>query len=468
MHPEESLSVEKRWLSVLIPLATALLTLFFGIEPAYADRAKRKAKKELKKQERGAELERLSYQPGPGWEPYLEDEDGFRMKIIVPIEQNEDKDWMGLRFTEYAGPKLRLAVMEVENRSNYGQGVPLNGIESLFSSGLKQTGRFNLVERERVGSVLAEQDFGDSGRLARPSAAKKQQVLGAQYLIFATVVEWTPKKKSRGGGLMGLRVGKNEAEVAISVRVVDANTTQTIFSETERATASDWSFGFASRRRYGYHRRYRDQDPNTNRGLDVNADLGFDSASPIGYAVQATINKAVYRLAMGLKDQKWQGAVMRASGRTVYINAGENLGMKVGYRLTCLSKGESLVDPTTGIEVGFEKTAIGTVAITGVEESYSVSQIVNGCQGLKPGDFLELEPVEEPQTAAAGKPKPSEVPDSETSGEARAVGGPDPGKIVEPEATGGPQAVAWPHRAPESEPEDSDPRKARNGSTVYG
>lgn len=437
MCPKRSIATVNRRPVLLLTWMTALLTFLVCLEPAHADRAKRKVKKEQKKQERGAELESLSYQPGPGWEPYLEDEDGFRMKIVIPIEQNEDKDWMGLRFTEYQGPKLRLAVMQVDNRSNYGKGVPLNGIESLFSSGLKQTGRFDLVERELLSSVFAEQDLGDSGRLAKPSAAKKSQVLGAQYQVFATVVEWTPRKKSRGGGLMGLRVGKNEAEVAISVRVVDANTSQTLFAETERATASDWSFGFTSRR-HAHGNRY------STRGPDMNADLGFDSASPIGYAVQSTINKAVYRLAMGLKDQKWRGAVMRADGRTVYINAGENLGMKVGYRLTCLSKGAALVDPATGIELGFEKTAMGTVAITGVEEAYSVSQIVNGCQGLKPGDFLELESTEEPQTAAVARPRASEVSEPESAREPRAVARPQASEVSEPESSGEPQAVARP------------------------
>lgn len=385
MNTQKPVAVAHRRPSILLTFLIALLTFTAGLEPANADRVKRKIKKEDKKERRGAELEQYSYNPGPGWEPYFEDEDGFRMKIITPIEQNEDKDWMGLRFTEYTGPKLRLAVMPVDNRSHYHSTVPLVGLESLISSGLQQTGRFDLVERERLGTVFAEQDLGETGRLAKPSAAKIGQVLGAQYQVFATVVEWTPTKKSKGGGLLGLRVGKNQAEVAISVRVVDANTTQTIFSETERATAGSWSLGFARHR-------------------GVGGNLGINANSPIGYAVQSTINKAVYRLAMGLRDQKWQGAVMLVDGRTVHINAGENLGMEVGYRLTCISKGKTLIDPTTGLELGFTKSAIGTLAITGVEEAYSITQIVNGCQGLKPGDYVEFESTGEPQAAVGASP----------------------------------------------------------------
>ena len=372
------------WLSLVF----ALIAFSLILEPVYADKASRKHRKEQKRQERSAQLERHSYDPGPGWEPYFEDEDGFRKKIVTPLEQNEDKDWMGLRFTEYTGPKLRLAVQKVDNRTDYrAKVVPLEGIESLIISGLQQTGRFDLVERERLNETVKEQDLGASGRFARPSAAKFGQILGAQYQVFATVVEWTPSKKSRGGGLMGFRVGKKQAEVALSVRVVDASTSQTLFSETARATSGSWSFGmFRAIPILGRHRV---------------AGASIDSNSPVGYAVQAAINKTVYRLAMGLKDRKWQGAVMLVDGRTVHLNAGENLGMKVGYRLTCLAKGKKLEDPETGLELGFTKSAIGTVTITGVEEKYSVTQVVTGCKGLKIGDYLEFESTGEAQAQAA-------------------------------------------------------------------
>jgi curli biogenesis system outer membrane secretion channel CsgG len=381
MRSREQTVAVRRYPSIFLTLLAVLLTWTSSTDVAFADRVKRKQKKEQKKQEKGAKIEQASYDPGPGWEPYFEDEDGFRMKVITPIEQNEDKDWIGLHFTDYEGPKLRLAVMEVDNRSGYHGVVSVNGIESMISTGLARTGRFDLVERERLGSLLAEQDFMASGRGARPSGAKIGQVLGAQYMVYATIVEWTPKKKSKGGGLFGVRVGKNKAEVAISVRVIDAATSQTLFTETDRATAGSWSVGFLR-----------------HRGIGGN--FGIDMSSPIGYAVQSTINKLVYRLAMELKDAKWQGAVMKVDGRTVHINAGENLGMQTGYRLTCISKGEKLVDPATGLEIGHTKSAIGSLMITGVQESYSTAQIVEGCQGLKYGDFVELESTEPQQTAS--------------------------------------------------------------------
>lgn len=377
---------------ILLSLLITLFTVASAVEPVNADKGSRKARKEAKKQQRASGIERSSYNPGPGWEPYLEDEDGFRKKIITPIEQNDDKDWMGLRFTEYPGPKHRLSVERVDNRSGYSQEVPLMGIESLIISGLQQSGRFDVVERERLAANLAEQDLGARGRIAKPSAAKIGQVLGAEYQVFATVVEWTPTKKSRGGGMFGLRVGKKQAEVAISVRVVDASTSRTIFSETERATAGSWSFGL--------HRNYLGR----RHQHRVGGSLGFDASSPVGYAVQAAINKAVYRLAIELKDQRWRGAVMRVDGRTVHLNAGENLGIEVGYRLTCISKGEKLTDPTTGLDMGFTQSAIGTLAITGVEEAYSVAQVVKGCEGLKFGDYLELESTGQAQASLASTP----------------------------------------------------------------
>ena len=49
--------------------------------------------------------------------------------------------------------------------------VPVNGIEAIVIDSLNRTGRFRLVERTELGSVLGEQDLAASGRVAAPSGA---------------------------------------------------------------------------------------------------------------------------------------------------------------------------------------------------------------------------------------------------------------------------------------------------------
>lgn len=114
-----------------------------------------------------------------------------------------------LRWSPYAGRKARVAVSKIDNTSSvssytandqYGsssvdwafQTVPVNGIEAMITDALNQSGRFRLVERQAIGNVMQEQDFGASGRVATPSAAGMGQILGAEYLVEAVITAYDP------------------------------------------------------------------------------------------------------------------------------------------------------------------------------------------------------------------------------------------------------------------------------------
>src|SRR3954453_6399211 len=57
------------------------------------------------------------YVPGDKWEAYVHDDQGNTRAPRQPVEKNEDQDWLFLTFTDYKGPRNRLAVMEVENKT---------------------------------------------------------------------------------------------------------------------------------------------------------------------------------------------------------------------------------------------------------------------------------------------------------------------------------------------------------------
>jgi curli biogenesis system outer membrane secretion channel CsgG len=338
------------------------------------------------------------YTPGEKWEAYIQDDKGVTRALIQPVERNDDKDWMFLRFTDYKGPRNRLAVMKIENKTAqeehaesegswfvpHAVEVPLAGLEELLTTALFNTHRFDLTERKVIQGALAEQDFGASGRVSAPTAAKVGKVLGADFLIFATVNEWTPVKSriGGGGGLAGalggglgkvvsaVGAGKTTAEVAMSFRIVDATTGQVIYSETQRAQAGSWNL--------------------TLGGLAGTAGAGgLDRSSPIGYAVQSCINKVAYKIAMSLKEKGWTGTIAGIEGGKVFINAGSNQGMQVGMKLVALSKGQALIDPETEMSLGEDTEAIGSLQITAVKDKFSIATILQGCDGLKKGDRVE-------------------------------------------------------------------------------
>lgn len=157
--------------------------------------------------------------------------------------------------------------------------------------------------------------------------------------------------------------------MTITFTVADSSSGQVLHQLTERSTASEGGIKL---------------------GFGWSGTGGMDANAPISYAVQSCINKAAYRIAMELKDRPWRNSVVKVQNRDVWINAGSDRGMQVGMLLTALAKGEELIDPETGLSLGDQTEAVGIIQITTVQPAYSIATIVEGCDGLKAGDRVEL------------------------------------------------------------------------------
>jgi curli biogenesis system outer membrane secretion channel CsgG len=97
---------------------------------------------------------------------------------------------------------------------------------------LVNDGSFRVIERKKLDTILAEQDFAQSDR-ADPSAAKLAKVgkvLGVKYIIAGSITKFaTSDKKYGGAGLIGGKFGglglkKAKSEVTLTARVIDATT----------------------------------------------------------------------------------------------------------------------------------------------------------------------------------------------------------------------------------------------------
>ena len=68
---------------------------------------------------------------------------------------------------------------------------------------------FRVIERKKIDTVLAEQDFAHSDR-ADPSAAKLAKVgkvLGVKYIIAGSITKFGGEKKGTGGSFKGIGLG---------------------------------------------------------------------------------------------------------------------------------------------------------------------------------------------------------------------------------------------------------------------
>lgn len=319
-----------------------------------------------------------------------------------PLPQNidkiEPKYLINVKWGDYSGPKSRVGVLKVENRSSassvsasFGstqyhaeagrQAVPVQGIEAMLMDAMHRSGRFRVMERKVLDEALKEQDLGASGRVAKPSAAKVGKVIGVQYLVQGVVTHYAPDYEGTKGGLGGavsgllggIKLSSKKSMVGMNFRLIDATTGEVTFTKQVQTVMSESGFGLGA------------------LGWGGSGALGgfMDSYSktPIGQAVIASVHKGIYELVKQIGTQRAQGSVIKVSGSNVFVNLGEGAVSK-GEQLKAISKGEELVDPDTGVSLGSMEQEVGTLEVVQVKPKFSIARVLSMSGDLKRGDKI--------------------------------------------------------------------------------
>ena len=120
----------------------------------------------------------------------------------------------------------------------WGQADIGKGMADQVVDALVNDGTFRVIERKKLDTVLAEQDFSKSDR-ADPSAGKLSKVgkvLGIRYIIAGSITKFGGEEKSYGaGGFGGSKIGglglkKAKTEVGLTARMIDTTTGEILVS----------------------------------------------------------------------------------------------------------------------------------------------------------------------------------------------------------------------------------------------
>jgi curli biogenesis system outer membrane secretion channel CsgG len=186
-------------------------------------------------------------------------------------------------------PTLGVAEFRNDTSAGWWTGGVGRELAGMLTNELAGTGKFKMVEREKLDAVLEEQDLADSGRISKKSGAKIGKLTGAKYLVVATLSSFEEDVKGTGGGLSfrGISVGgkKEEAYLAVDLRVVDTTTGEVEYTRSVEARAS--SGGLA----VGVYRG----------GFGGN--LGKYEKTPTGKAIRAVIMEISEYLGCAMVDQ---------------------------------------------------------------------------------------------------------------------------------------------------------------------
>ena len=198
---------------------------------------------------------------------------------------------MFLAAAAFAADRPAIGVSEFKNETHASWWYSDVGsdLAGMLTNELASTGKFKIVERSKLGPVLDEQDLAASGRMNKSTGAKIGKLTGAKYLVFATVTSFDSKTAGTGGGISfrGINVGgkKEEAYIAVDLRVVDTTTGEVEYTRTVEARSS--SYGMTG----GIYRG------------GLGGQLGKYENTPTGKAIRGVIMEITDYLGCAMVDQ---------------------------------------------------------------------------------------------------------------------------------------------------------------------
>ena len=296
-----------------------------------------------------------------------------------PAQGAEVNPASSVSYPPYNGLKKRLAVIRMDNKVR----TPLpdaswnigDGLTEMLTSELFKTGRFIMVERAALADIVKEQELGQTGLVRRETAARVGEMLGAQLLIAGAVTEFEAQSSGGGGGVgfsgLNLQLQTSSAHVGVDIRLVDASTGQVLKSYNANAKAQATGIGFGA----------------MVKGVTFGSDAFMKT--PLGEATREAIFKAVTFITGEMEQVAWTGRVVQVQDSAVYVNAGANVNLRPGTALAAYAKGEDLIDPATGLNLGSKDSLVGTVMVTQIEEKFSIGTFL-GTGALKRGDLLKM------------------------------------------------------------------------------
>lgn len=253
--------------------------------------------------------------------------------------------------------KRKVAIARFANEAQYGKSN-LFGVNTdynaqkqatdIFSAQLVQSGNFILLERDDLG--LLEKEISKFN--LTPA------MVGADYLIVGSVTEFGRKTLSDTGVFS--RVKQQTAYAKVSIRLIDVKTGQIIFGQEGSGEASS--------------------EAGTSFGLGKH--VGYDSTLN-DKAISAAISSVVDGIMKNLLSKPWRSYVLSTDNETLIIAGGKTQGISVGDRFAIYKKGQTIINPQTGIPMELPGSKIANIEIisqfgsTPTDEG-SIAKILDG------------------------------------------------------------------------------------------
>jgi curli biogenesis system outer membrane secretion channel CsgG len=270
--------------------------------------------------------------------------------------------------SEYKGPKLRVGVVNFQNKTPSRVIGVGEAAADILSTILQKTGRFIVIPQQDMASILEQQRFGATGAVNPDTAAKMGQILGLNAILTGSITSYSETEE--GYDYIVSKGKKQIARVGVDYRIVDTSTGVQLMADSGEGV---------------YEKK-------VGSVLGMGTKAAYDTDLRDG-ALRDALTKAMVNMMKQLESQPWKGKIAKVSGNKVYINAGKKTGLKIGDRLDVYRVGEDIIDPDTHMKIGTTEDKVGQVLVQqndiGDKADMSVAVTASG-MGFKQGDIVKF------------------------------------------------------------------------------
>lgn len=250
-------------------------------------------------------------------------------------------------------------------------------VGEMFTTALVRLGAFDVIERNKIETILQEQKFQQGGMVDPSTAVSMGKLLGVDYILTGTITEFGIREEKKGGllgffkNLFGGGVRKlSIARIKFDFRIIDVSTGKIFFADTGEGEEKERGFAIGV-------------------GTDLNkwiGGIGTESKeweqSAFSKATRKAVNNAISKFSILFSPQ---GKIIARDRKTVVVDIGVSAGIKTGmilevYRINPIKDEEGNV-------VWVDKTKVGEIKITEVREDRAKGEILSETLTIRQGDY---------------------------------------------------------------------------------
>ena len=238
--------------------------------------------------------------------------------------------------------KIAVAIDKFTNEANARDDL-FQSLRSRITDNIVNTRKFEVVERQRMASVLSERKLADAGMTDADTAPEAGKLKAAGFVIYGSVLSLGLDQSQ--SSVQGFSASKDTAKVELQLRIANAETGKLLASKTIISEQSQNRMGGDGMRTTG---NFAEQ------------------------ALQDAIRDAAKKVTDALMDLSYPAKILKVNPADLLVNLTQEQ-TEYGAVYEVFSPGEEIIDPDTGESLGSSESYVGKIAITRTAPRFSTA-----------------------------------------------------------------------------------------------